>query len=120
MGSAYYLQKIWQCNVSELLGNTFSIIHFGFERIQGSPAHNFLQTVRSFKYKNLPTGTSLYKPRNLSILRSPISEKDHEVSVDLALETNCEMIIIVFFKINCLGGLEHLMSQMHHMHVSER
>ena len=33
---------------------------------------------------------------------------------------NCEIIIIVLFKINCLGGFEHLTLQLHHMHVSEK
>ena len=40
--------------------------------------------------------------------------------MDLALQTNYEIIIIVLFKINCLGGLEHLMLQLHQMQVSER
>ena len=108
MGSAYDLYKIWQCNISKLWINNFSIIHFGFERIQGSPAHNFLPTVTSFKYKNPPAGTSPHKPGSLPILRSPISKKDHEVAMGLELQRNWEIIIIVLFKINCLGGFEHL------------
>ena len=101
MGSAYELQKIWQCNISKLWINDFSIIHFGFERIQGSPEHNFLPTIC-----NLPT------------LRPSISKKDHKVAMDAVLQKNCEIIIL--FKINCLGGLEHLMSPLHHIHISKR
>ena len=118
MGSAYELQKIWQCNISKLWINDFSIIHFGFERIQGSPEHNFLPTVTVFKYKNLPAVISPHKQGNLPTLRPSISKKNHKVAMDVVLQKNCEIIIL--FKINCLGGLEHLMSPLHHMHVSKR
>ena len=61
-------------------------MHFGFERIQGSPAHNFLPTVTSFKCKNSPAGISPHKRGNLLIVRSPVSKKDHEVAKGLALQ----------------------------------
>ena len=61
-------KKIWQCNISKLWIKDFSIIHFGFERIQDSPAHNFLPTVTSFKYKIPPAGIYPHKPGNLPTL----------------------------------------------------